>query len=246
MMRMTGNGSAWPDWRSWHFSGVAAAFAVVGLLGLLAYWPRMKTRQRLLLCAALVETVALLSSDIQALAMSSYVSHMVEHLAVALLIAPLIAGAITTPTNRPFATAGFFALTLLVPLFHLTPLGSWVMNYPDGHYLELGCFLLVGVWFWTPVYSVRHVLGDQQRIAYTVLALPVVATTGLVLWSSTNSSLHNVGMNMSNISIADIHHGGTVMMGLGTALMLGHVTVLCARAASHYYAAREPVGLKYA
>ena len=112
---------------------------------------------------------------------------MVEHIWSCSLIAPLIAGAIKCRLSRPMATAGFFAFTLLVPLFHLTPLGNWVMKYPEGHYIELTSFLVVGVWFWLPVYGGRRTLGDQQRITYTVLALPVIATTGLVLWSSTNA-----------------------------------------------------------
>jgi cytochrome c oxidase assembly factor CtaG len=246
MMRMTGNGSAWPTWSSWHLSGSVVVVVVAGLVGLMALWPRISSRQKLLLTTGLVATVLLLSSDIQELSMSSYPSHMVEHIVVVLLIAPLIAGAINLRLSRPMATAGFFAFTLLVPLFHLTPLGNWVMQYPDGHYLELTSFLFVGVWFWIPVYGGRRTLGDQQRITYTVLALPVIATTGLVLWSSTNASLHNVGMNMPNVSIGDVRDGGIVMMAFGTALMFAHVAVLSVRAASRQRAIREPVGLKYA
>jgi cytochrome c oxidase assembly factor CtaG len=243
---MTGNGSAWPKWSSWHLSAAVEVVTVVGLMALFALWPRITSRQKLLLTSGLVATVLLLSSDIQALSMSSYPSHMVEHIVVVLLIAPLFAGAITVRLSRPMATVGFFAFTLLVPLFHLTPLGDWVMKYPDGHYLELASFLLVGVWFWIPVYGGRRTLGDQQRITYTVLALPVIATTGLVLWSSTSVSLHNVRMNMSNISIGDVRDGGIVMMAFGTALMIAHVAVLSVRAASRQRAIREPVGLKYA
>jgi cytochrome c oxidase assembly factor CtaG len=120
------------------------------------------------------------------------------------------------------------------------------MQYPAGHFIELASFLVVGIWFWIPAYGGHRTLGDQQRIIYTVLALPVIATTGLVLWSSTNVSLHTVGMNMSNISIVDVRDGGVVMMALGTTLMIAHVSVLCVRAATRQRAIREPVGLKYA
>jgi cytochrome c oxidase assembly factor CtaG len=171
---------------------------------------------------------------------------MIEHIIVVLLIAPLAAGATNVSLSRPMATVGFFAFTFLVPLFHLTPLGSWVMQYPEGHYVELAAFFLVGVWFWIPVYGSGETLRDQQRITYTVLALPVIATTGLVLWSATTSSLQNVGMSMSNITIADVHDGGFVMMVLGTTLMLAHVTVTSLQAAAHHRALRVPVGLKYA
>jgi cytochrome c oxidase assembly factor CtaG len=171
---------------------------------------------------------------------------MVEHILVVLVIAPLFAGAINVSLSRPTAAAGFIAFTVLVPLFHLTSLGGWVMQYPEGHFIELTSFLVVGVWFWLPVYGGRRTLGDQQRITYTVLALPVIATTGLVLWSSTDLSLHTVGMSMSNVSLMDVHDGGIVMMALGTALMIVHVSVLSVLAATRLRAIREPVGLKYA
>jgi cytochrome c oxidase assembly factor CtaG len=171
---------------------------------------------------------------------------MIEHIIVVLVIAPLVAGATTVSLSRPMSTVGFFALTFLVPLFHLTPLGSWVMRYPQGHYVELAAFFIVGVWFWIPVYGSGRTLGDQQRITYTILALPVIATTGLVLWSATTSSLQSVGMSMSNITIGDVHDGGLVMMGLGTTLMLAHAAVTSLQTAARHRALRVPVGLKYA
>ncbi|MFY9783254.1 MAG: cytochrome c oxidase assembly protein [Acidimicrobiales bacterium] len=246
MMRMTANGAAAPNWGSWHVTEAGIVVAAVGIAALLAAWPRIATRQKCLLSLALLTTVLLLWSDVQALSMSSYPSHMVEHLIVVLVIAPLIAGGTTTRVSRPMSTIGFFAFTLLVPLFHLTPLGGWVMRYPQGHYVELIAFLVVGVWFWMPVYGGGRTLGDKQRITYTVLALPVIATTGLVLWSATASSLQSVGMDMSNITIVDVHDGGLVMMVLGTILMVAHVLVLCVRAARRQRTLRIPVGLKYA
>ncbi len=246
MMRMTGRGAAWPNWGSWHVSEAGVVASAVWFAILLVAWPRINARQKRLLSLALAATIILLSSDVQALSMSSYPSHMVEHITVVLLIAPLVAGAVNYPLSRTMSTLGFFAFTLLVPLFHLTPLGSWVMQYSGGHYLELGVFFAVGVWFWIPVYGGASMLLDQQRITYSVLALPVIATTGLVLWSSTASSLENVGMNMSNITIIDVRDGGLVMMLLGTTLMVGHVALLCLKAVTHQRALRVPAGLKYA
>ncbi|MGA7834228.1 MAG: cytochrome c oxidase assembly protein [Acidimicrobiales bacterium] len=245
MMHMSAKGSVWPSLSSWHFTEVAAVISALWIAALLALWPRLTTRQRSLLLFGMLATFFLLSSDVQALSMSSYPSHMVEHIIVILVIAPLVAGAINVPLSRPMSTVGFFTFTLLVPLFHLTPLGSWVMQYPEGHYVEMAAFFVVGVWFWIPVYGGRA-LRDQQRITYTVLALPVIATTGLVLWSATTSSLKSIGMDMSNVTIADVRDGGLVMMALGTTLMLAHVTTLCLRAATHQRALRIPVGLKYA
>lgn len=246
VMKMTANGSQWPHWGSWHLTEVGLVVGAIGVAGLLAAWPRINSRQKCLLCLGLLGTVLLLWSDVQALSMLSYPSHMVEHIIVILLIAPLLAGASTVRLSRPMSTLGFSAFTVLVPLFHLTPLGSLVMQYPEGHYVELAAFLIVGVWFWMPVYGAGRTLGHQQRITYTVLALPVIATTGLVLWSATASSLRSVGMDMSNVTISDVRDGGLVMMAFGTALMIGHITALGLQAARRQRALRLPAGLKYA
>ena len=246
IMRMTTHGSQWPSWSSWHISEVAVVVAALGIAGLLAVWPRVTAHQKYLFSLGLLASVLLLSSDVQWLSMASYPSHMIEHIVVVLVIAPLFAGATRIQLSRAESTLGFFAFTVLIPLFHLTPLGSWVMRYPEGHIVELAIFLIVGVWFWIPVFGLNRKLSDQQRITYAVMALPVIATTGLVLWSSTSTSLASVGMNMSNITIADVHTGGLVMMVLGTAIMLGHVSVLSIRAAALHRAQRLPAGLKYA
>ena len=245
MMRMNVNGSSWPNWRSWHVTSVAFVVAVVGAVALFAVWARFSRRQKSCLVSALVGTVLLLSSDVQRLAMMSYRSHMIEHLLVILVIAPLVATAVNIPMSRPFATLGFLAFTVLVPLYHLTPLGSWVMSQSGGHYLELFSFLVVGVWFWIPVYGMHRVMGDQQRLTYTVLALPVIATTGLVLWSSTSASLSDTGMRMAMVTIVDIHNGGLIMMIWGTVMMVGHVIGLVLQATLRVRAVREPIGLRY-
>ncbi len=244
MMHMTAKGSVWPSFGSWHLTEAGMVVSALWIAVLLTLWPRITTRQRCLLLLGMLTTLLLLCSDVQALSMSSYPSHMVEHIIVVLVIAPLVAGATSFPLSRPMSTVGFFSFTFLVPLFHLTPLGSWVMQYPEGHYVELAAFLIVGAWFWIPVYG-SGALRDQQRITYTVLALPVIATTGLVLWSATASSLKSVGMDMSNVTIADVRDGGLVMMVLGTTLMIAHVAVLCLSAAARHRALRMPVGLKY-
>jgi cytochrome c oxidase assembly factor CtaG len=245
MMRMTANGPTWPSW-SWHITEIGVVAAAIGVALLMTTWSRISVRQKLLFSLGLLATFLLLSSDVQALSMSSYPSHMVEHIIVVLVIAPLVAGAINFPLSRPTSTIGFFAFTILIPLFHLTPLGSWVMQYPEGHYVELLAFFVVGVWFWIPIYGHGSAFSDQQRIVYIVLALPVIATTGLVLWSATSSSLQNVGMHMANVTIADVRDGGLVMMLFGTTVMLTHLIVLGLRAAARQRSLRVPVGLKYA
>jgi cytochrome c oxidase assembly factor CtaG len=245
IMRMNASGAAWPRWQLWHFTSASAIVAALGGFLLLALWSRVSWRQKMFLTSAVLNAVLVLSSDVQYLAMSSYPSHMIEHMLVIFLVAPLVAGAITIPLSRPFATLGFLAFTVLIPLYHLTPLGSWVMSQSGGHYVELGSFLVVGVWFWTPVYGVRRVMGDQQRLTYVVLALPVIATTGLVLWSSTSASLDDTGMRMAMVTIGDIHSGGSVMMVWGSLLMAAHVLGIALHSTLRARAVRQPVGLRY-
>ncbi len=244
-MPMNASGSAGPHWGMWHFTSAAGSLTLLGVAVLLVLWRRLTWRQKMLLASGVVSAVLLLSSDVQRLAMSSYPSHMIEHLLVVFVLAPLVAGAIAIPVRRPFATLGFLAFTVLIPLYHLTPLGSWVMSQSGGHYVELASFLFVGVWFWTPVYGMRRVMGDQQRLTYTVLAMPVIATTGLVLWSSTSTSLQDTGMRMAMVTIGDIHSGGAVMMLWGSLLMGVHVAGVALHSMLRARAARQPVGLRY-
>ena len=244
-MMMQGGGAAWPAWTTWHLTSAVAAVAVVGVATLWATWSRLGPRRRTLVTGGFAAAALLLSSDVQTLSMTSYRCHMIEHLVVILVIAPLFAAAVDRPVSRPFATAGFLAFTVLVPLYHLTPLGGWVMQYSGGHLLELSSFLVVGVWFWAPVYGHRRVMGDRQRITYMVLALPVIATTGLVLWSSTTASLHSTGMDMAMVTVVDIHDGGLLMMTWGSALMLGHIALNVAVAVLRRHVGRQPVALKY-
>lgn len=239
-------GRLWPDWTVWHFGGSTYVVAGIGVIALVAFWPRLSPRQRGFLAAALGASTALLASDVQSLSMSSYPCHMIEHLVVVLIVAPLVAAAITRPMSRSASTLGILSFTVLVPLYHLTPLGGWVMSHPGGHYVEIGSFLIVGVWFWIPVYGTGRIMSDQQRLTYTILALPVVVTTGLVLWSSTASSLANVDMNMARITNLDIHRGGLVMMILGGALMAAHLVGIATEAALRRQAHRAPLGLRYA
>lgn len=239
-------GVVWPSWTEWHFGGSAYVAAALGLIGLVAYWSHLSPRQRRLLGVALALFVALLASDVQSLSMSSYPCHMIDHLIVILVIAPLVAAAVEHPLGRTGSTLGILSFTVLIPLYHLTALGGWVMSHPGGHYVEIASFFVVGVWFWVPVYGARRVMSDQQRVTYAILAWPVVVTTGLVLWSSSTSSVANVGMNMARVSLTDIHEGGLVMMLLGGVLMGLHVMGIVTDAAIRHQARRTPVGWRYA
>jgi cytochrome c oxidase assembly factor CtaG len=241
-----GEGSAWPSLASWHLTGTLVAAIAVGGLILALSWRVLRPSQRSFFAAGCACTALLLASDIQARSMSSYRCHMIEHIAVVLVIAPVFAAGVRRALSRSSATVAFLAFTVVVPVYHLTRLGGYVMDHPDGHLVELLSFLVIGVWFWTPVYGAGRVMSDRQRILYVALATPVIATTGLVLWSSTSASLHDINMNMSMIDLGDVHNGGMVMMVLGTLLMLAHLAGLSLASARRELVTHQPVGRRYA
>ena len=174
--------------------------------------------------------------------MTSYRCHMIEHIVIVALIAPIFASSIRQTLSKSVATLGFLAFTIVVPLYHVTRLGGLVMGHSYGHMLELATFLIIGIWFWTPVYGARQMMSPLARTCYVALAVPIIATTGLVLWSSSKTYLRSVNMNMSGITIADIHEGGLVMMFLGTTIMLGHVLCLATAALRQSLRSQEPLG----
>ena len=110
--------------------------------------------------------------------MSSYPSHMIEHIIVVLVIAPLVGGRHNCLASvGPMSTVGFFALRSSCRSFTSLLSGAGSCSIPKVTTSNWRHFFVVGVWFWIPVYGSGRTLGDQQRITYTVLALPVIATT---------------------------------------------------------------------
>jgi cytochrome c oxidase assembly factor CtaG len=238
-------GSQWPSLTSWHLTGAAIGLAIIGAV-VLWYLSRRKTSRELIpWITALVLSALLLSSDVQATAMLNYRSHMIEHLIAILVIAPLIAAGVKLRISRGSTTLGLIAFTVLVPLYHLTHLGALVMQQSDGHLLELVSFTVVGVWFWLPVYGVNRPLTDVQRLTYTFIALPVVVTTGLVLWSSNSGAVASIGMTMATMTLNDLRSGGLVMVEWGGAMMLAHLSGLLLASALHRRRALLPVGYRY-
>lgn len=207
---------------------------------------RWSPHSRLCVLLAGLIGAGLLLSDVQSLALMNYSVHMFEHLVVILVIAPLIATSTSLRWSRPASTLGFVAFTGVIPLFHLTRLGGMVMRSPLGHDGELLSFLLVGVAFWIPVYGAGTALSERERRTYVLLALPVVATTGLVLWSSSVASLGVTSMNMSMVSLATVHSGGVVMMAWGSAFMAVHLLVLTGSSVLEHRRHYLPVGERYA
>jgi len=214
-------GSAWPTISHWHFTPISLCCFLLAVLFL--FVRRFNRRSRLFWSLGLISLGALLSSDIQIQAMSSYRCHMIEHLIVIALIAPLFSRATNLHFSKSVATVSFLLLTILVPAFHLSKLGGVVMNAPSGHFVELASFLLAGVFFWTPIYSSRSDFTPLQKLTYIALSVPILFTTGLVLWSSSISTLSTTTMSMNMLTLSDVHNGGVVMMQLGTTLMVGHL-----------------------
>jgi cytochrome c oxidase assembly factor CtaG len=238
-------GSQWPSVTSWHLTGVAIGFATIGAMVLLYFSRRKASRALLPWIAAYVLSVSLLSSDVQATAMLNYRSHMIEHLFAILVIAPLVATGMELRISRSGATLGLVAFTVLVPFYHLTHLGALVMQQSDGHLLELASFTVVGVWFWLPVYGVNRPLTDVQRLTYTFITLPVVVTTGLVLWSSNSGSVASIGMTMAKMTLNDLRSGGLVMIEWGGVIMVAHLAGLLLASALHRRRVLLPVGYHY-
>lgn len=240
-----GGGSSWPVLSQWHFGWLFIVTSAIVIILFILWSPREPVSNRRYLLLGSVSIMALAASDIQTISMQSYRDHMIEHIVVILMIAPLLARGLSVRWSVTKSTIGFVVFVALVPLFHLTRLGGLVMQSPFGHEFELLCFFVVGTIFWLPVYSPRRVLKDSQRVAYVALALPVVATTGLVLWSSSSSSISITGMNMAMLTLADVHNGGVVMMVFGTALMATHLTVVISDALFQRLRARQPIGSRH-
>lgn len=242
---MTHGGSAWPSLGTWHTNVLVEVILILGVVPLGYFAPRRTSRALVPWSIAFLVSVALLSSNVQATALTSYRSHMIEHLVLVLVIAPLVASGMRLRLSRTSATWGLLAFTVLVPLYHLTRLGAWVMRQSEGHGVELISFTLIGVWFWLPVYGVNHSLTDLERLTFTFIALPVISTTGLVLWSSTSHSISSVGMSMPSMTVGDLRNGGLVMIEWGTVAMCAHLSLLAYFLVRHWKANRVPVGTMY-
>jgi cytochrome c oxidase assembly factor CtaG len=242
MTSMRGSGSAWPNLTVWHLNSLVVVVIVGGVAVLIARWRFVQFRERRTVAIGIASLALLLASDIQTLAMTSYRCHMIEHIVIVTLVAPIFAASVHWPLSKSTATLGFLAFTLVVPLYHVTRLGGLVMSHSYGHVLELATFLVIGIWFWAPVYGARQMMSPLMRTCYVALAVPIIVTTGLVLWSSSRSYLESVNMNMAGITISDIHEGGLVMMLLGTVTMLGHVMGLAILALRQSLRSQEPLG----
>lgn len=238
--------SVWFAMTHWHAVTGGIVVALVTVVIVFALGGRLTARSRRLAFAAGVVGVGLVSSELNQLAMTDYPDHMAEHLIVILVIAPLLAGALPVRWTRPAATIGFLAFTAVIPTFHLTPLGGVVMRSSLGHDVEMVSFLLVGTAFWLAPYGPRSELSDRQRTLYVLLALPVVATTGIVLWSSTAPSLATTSMNMAMVTLGDVHAGGIVMMEWGSTLMGVNLVLLGAATALESRRHFRPIGQRYA
>lgn len=243
---MTHGTETWRFFGTWHLSVLILVIGIAAVVWLRIMANHRTFRELIPWSLAIVVSMVLLSSNVQATAMTSYRSHMIEHLIVILIVAPLVAGGMRWRLSRSGATCALLAFTVLVPLYHLTRMGAWVMQQQGGHVVELVSFFIVGVWFWLPVYGVNRAMTDLQRITFTFIALPVIATTGLVLWSADSDSLSSVGMAMPGMTLNQVRVGGLAMIEWGSALMIVHLIALMSMALHQRRGERVPVGFKYA
>jgi cytochrome c oxidase assembly factor CtaG len=171
-------------------------------------WPGLRTATFL---AGLAALLVALESGADAYADRLLSAHMVQHLLIAMVAAPLlVAGlpltlALRALDPRPRSRLlrllrSRLARTLVLPpvawsLFaavmlgsHLTPLYSLALRHDTLHALEHALYLGSAVLFWTPVLDANpvpaHRLGAVGRVAYLLLAMPVMAFVGAVLQSS--------------------------------------------------------------
>jgi cytochrome c oxidase assembly factor CtaG len=231
----------WPNWSHWSVTPEAGWTLFGGVFVMIGLWRGRTTHQRRLLILALAGLVTLLASDIQSRAMMSYQCHMVEHIAVTLVVAPLAAAGLTYRGSKSLVTIYFLGLTVLVPLFHLTTVGGYVMMSPGGHDIELFSFLVVSTCFWLPVYASGRPLSDYQRAMYVTIAAPVIALTGVSLMSAGPADMATTNMRMTMITLGDVHGGGTVMIWGGAALALQGIG-LGALALRHHVRRRPAIG----
>jgi len=213
------------SWWAMHLT--LTTVVVFGLLSVAVWWWSTRARAprvRLLVLMAL--TFLYWGSVFEQYALSDYSIHMAGHLIIFMVLAPLAASAISWRASALTATLGFVGITVLIPLYHLTRLGGYVMRHAVGHVSENLLFFLIGAVFWLPVYGRQSTFSALQRFAYVVLASPIAVTTGLVLWSATAQDAERYAMNMSMVSIADIHRGGLVMIELGCVAAAVHAAIL--------------------
>ncbi len=163
------------------------------------------------------------SSPFEERALTNYADHMVDHLVVLFLLAPLLARDIRVRCTPVASVGAFMLLTVVLPLYHLTSLGGWVMRYSQSHDVELFSFLIAGVLFWLPVYGPGSTLTLVQRLTYVALASPIAITTGLVLWSATSTAVDTMRMPSMHVTVSDVQEGGRVMLLVGGAAMVVHL-----------------------
>lgn len=240
MASMSMRGAHWPSLVAWHLS-IYTVIVLVAVLVMLALRPR-NPRVFGALAGGFAATAVLISSDVAYLSMMSYPAHMLDHIILTLGVAPFLAAAIPWRFRQKWAAVAFLSFTILVPLFHLTQIGGMVMAQADGHLVEEISFVVVGTLFWWPIYGVASELGAVARVTYVALAVPVMLTTGLVLWSALPSALATYGMRLPTMNIADIHQGGVAMIIAGGVGMLFHLGLSIVAVIQRELHSHTPVG----
>jgi cytochrome c oxidase assembly factor CtaG len=150
---------------------------------------------------------------------------MAEHLLLVLVVAPLLVwGWRTTGVTPSWSVLPFLLYVILIPTYHLTPLGGLIMRSPGEHALELSLFAIIGITLWVGPYGQRF--KAMQRVTYVALALPASIFAGVALMSATTAPFNLMSMPHMPVDIHDLHQGGVAMAVLSTLFLLVHIAVL--------------------
>jgi hypothetical protein len=176
----------------------------------------------------IVVMVLLGAFDLQRL---SYERHMVVHVVILLCAAPLTASLVVVPpTTKSTIVPLFGVVALVIPAYHLTPLGGYVMESGQAYGLELIVFFMLGIYLWLPIYGRGEIFAPLAKLAYISLATSSILITGLVLRSSTTSPATMMSMAGKQVDIVDVHVGGTTMVLMGLVLLSGHALIASSQA----------------
>lgn len=157
---------------------------------------------------------------------------MVVHLLVFCAIAPLLSSLFTLRVCMTALTLGCFLLgALLIPAYHVTTLGSLVMESGQAYGIELIVFLLIGIYAWLPIYARGERLSPLAQLAYVAMTATSLLLTGLVLATTTTSPISQMTMAGKDVDLAVIHRGGEVMVAVTIGIFAVHLAILGIRVA---------------
>jgi len=147
-------------------------------------------------------------------------------------IAPLLSSLFTLRASLATMTLGCFLLgTLLIPAYHVTTLGSLVMESGQAYGIELLMFLLIGIYAWLPIYANGERLSPLAQLSYVAMTATSLLLTGLVLATTSTSPINQMTMAGREVDLATIHRGGQFMVAVTVGVFSVHLAILGVRVA---------------